>query len=164
MTTENERLRQLMKVLNFSNQTDFAAALGIKQGSLSDVFRGKGGVGVSDSIKRILEKEHSINIDWLETGNGEVFSSYHPPKSESVLNEPPPDYWMGLVALQQETINRLSRELEKANKMIESKQIIIDDFRDQIKKKDAELMFIRKSMKHTPSSSAAGGTEGRQAG
>ena len=50
----------------------FGVVLGLKQGSLSDVYRAKGGLGVSDSIKRILDKEFSINIDWLETGEGEM--------------------------------------------------------------------------------------------
>ncbi|WGU68209.1 LexA family transcriptional regulator [Capnocytophaga canimorsus] len=62
----------LQKKLGFSNQTDFATALGIKQGSLSDIYRGKNGIGVSDSIKMTLIKDYSINIEWLETGNGEI--------------------------------------------------------------------------------------------
>lgn len=46
--------------------------MGIKQGSLSDIYREKKGIGVSDSIKMKLEKEFSINIDWLKTGEGEM--------------------------------------------------------------------------------------------
>jgi len=87
--TENERLKHLMEVLNFSNQTDFAASLGMKQGSLSDVLRGKNGVGVSDSIKWRLFKDHSINIDWLETGSGEISLSKEQP---SVVSEPAEEY------------------------------------------------------------------------
>lgn len=70
--TENERLKILQVELGFSSQAKFAEKLHLKQGSLSDIYRGKGGIKVSDSIKRILEKEYSINIDWLETGNGEI--------------------------------------------------------------------------------------------
>ncbi|MDR3246068.1 MAG: helix-turn-helix transcriptional regulator [Prevotellaceae bacterium] len=70
--TENKRLKEVQKKLNFSSQVEFSAALGIKQGSLSDIYREKPGVGVSDSIKRILDKEYSINIEWLETGKGEM--------------------------------------------------------------------------------------------
>lgn len=79
--TENNRLKELQGRLGFSSQSDFAKKLGIKQGSLSDIYREKKGVGVSDSIKRILDKEFSINIEWLETGNGSMF------KSENVLEK-----------------------------------------------------------------------------
>lgn len=73
--TENERLKMLQKMLNFSSQEQFAVKLGIKQGSLSDIYRAKDGIKVSDSIKRILDKDFSINIDWLEYGKGEIFKT-----------------------------------------------------------------------------------------
>lgn len=71
--TENQRLRKLQNDLKFANQEEFAKVLGIKQGSLSDIYRAKKGIKVSESIKRILEKEYSINIEWLEMGEGDVF-------------------------------------------------------------------------------------------
>ena len=70
--TENQRLKEVQKQLSFGSQAEFAEFLGIKQGSLSDIYREKKGVGVSDSIKMKLEKEYSININWLETGKGEM--------------------------------------------------------------------------------------------
>lgn len=70
--TENQRLKEIQKKLSFNSQAEFAEFLGIKQGSLSDIYREKKGVGVSDSIKMKLEKEFSINIDWLKTGEGEM--------------------------------------------------------------------------------------------
>lgn len=71
--SENQRLKELQKTLGFSSQAKFAAALGIKQGSLSDIYRGKNGIGVSAAIKARLLKDFSINIDWLETGAGSVY-------------------------------------------------------------------------------------------
>lgn len=73
--TENQRLKMIQKKLSFNSQADFAKALGIKQGSLSDIYREKKGVGVSDSIKMKLEKEYSINIGWIETGEGEIIKN-----------------------------------------------------------------------------------------
>jgi bacteriophage CI repressor helix-turn-helix domain len=73
--TENQRLKIIQKELSFNSQADFAKALGIKQGSLSDIYREKKGVGVSDSIKMKLEKEYSININWIETGEGEIIKN-----------------------------------------------------------------------------------------
>jgi len=73
--TENQRLKIIQKKLSFNSQAEFAKALGIKQGSLSDIYREKKGVGVSDSIKMRLEKEFSINIDWIEKGEGEIIKN-----------------------------------------------------------------------------------------
>lgn len=73
--TENQRLKIIQKKLSFNSQAEFAKALGIKQGSLSDIYREKKGVGVSDSIKMRLEKEYSINIDWIEKGEGEIIKN-----------------------------------------------------------------------------------------
>ncbi len=75
MCTENKRLKELQKLLDFKNQVDFADFLGIKQGSLSDIYREKGGISVSDSIKLKLMRVYSINIEWLENGVGTPFSS-----------------------------------------------------------------------------------------
>ena len=70
--TKNQRLKEIQKKLSFNSQAEFAEFLGIKQVSLSDIYREKKGIGVSDSIKMKLEKEFSINIDWLKTGEGEM--------------------------------------------------------------------------------------------
>ena len=70
-TSANQRLRRLQKVLGYTSQQAFADALGIKQGSLSDIYRAKNGIGVSGQIKIALSK-HGVNIDWLDTGEGEM--------------------------------------------------------------------------------------------
>ena len=70
-TSANERLRTLQKVLGYTSQQAFADALGIKQGSLSDIYMAKNGIGVSGRIKIALSK-HGVNIDWLDTGEGEM--------------------------------------------------------------------------------------------
>lgn len=91
--TENERLKILQSELGFSSQAKFAEKLHLKQGSLSDIYRGKGGIKVSDSIKRILEKEYSINIDWLEKGEGEMQKPPQCPESPSKIR-----YWVDVDA------------------------------------------------------------------
>lgn len=72
--TENQRLRELQKILKFSTQSAFSEVLGIKQGSLSDIYRAKTGLGVSNSIKRILQEKYNVNIEWLEKGSGNPIS------------------------------------------------------------------------------------------
>lgn len=69
--TENQRLKIAMELLNFKTQTEFAKALRIQPGSLSDIFRGKDGMGVSNAIKDRLEFLYGINREWLGTGKGE---------------------------------------------------------------------------------------------
>ena len=69
VATENERLKEVQKSLGYTSQQAFAEALGIKQGSLSDVYRAKNGIGVSAKIKIALSKI-GVNIDWLLTGEG----------------------------------------------------------------------------------------------
>lgn len=68
-TSANERLKTLQKVLGYGSQQAFADALGIRQGSLSDIYRAKNGIGVSGQIKIALSK-YGVNIDWLDTGEG----------------------------------------------------------------------------------------------
>ena len=82
-TSPNERLKTLQKVLGYRSQQAFADALGIKQGSPSDIYRAKNGIGVSGQIKIVLSK-HGVNIDWLDTGEGSMLIDSTPrPKVES---------------------------------------------------------------------------------
>ncbi len=71
--TENERLKVVMDKLHFKTQNDFAQALNIKAGSLSDVLRRKDNMGVSNAIKDRLELLFNVNREWLATGVGETF-------------------------------------------------------------------------------------------
>lgn len=71
--TENERLKFLQNKLGFKSQEDFASCLGIKQGSLSGIYRGAKGVGVSNSIKKKL-REIGVNMEWFATGEGNVLA------------------------------------------------------------------------------------------
>jgi len=65
-----------MDILYFKTQKEFAIALNIKEGSLSDILRGR--VGISNSIKDRLEFRLHVNVDWLETGVGEPLKKRGP--------------------------------------------------------------------------------------
>ena len=117
--TENERLAVLQRELGFNNQTEFAAALGKKQGSLSDIYRQKGGVGVSKSIKSILREKYSVNLNWLETGEGSMFidgsESSPPPRDLSDADAKFREY----VYIKDAQIDELLRQNGKLIKIIE---------------------------------------------
>lgn len=72
METPNDRLRKVRSELGLS-QAQLAEALDMKQGSLSDTERAKGGLNVSHGIKLKLYKKYNINIDYIENGNLPIF-------------------------------------------------------------------------------------------
>ena len=65
-----ERLKELRKLLNL-NQGQFADKIGIKQGSLSDIERGK--VGISNRIVVIICKTFNVSEEWFRNGVGSPF-------------------------------------------------------------------------------------------
>lgn len=68
--TENERLREIRKALGLT-QKDLSAVLQIKQGSYSDVERGK--AGISALLLKNLIRKFRINPLWLTDGEGSMF-------------------------------------------------------------------------------------------
>ena len=79
--TEVQRLREIMERLNFKTQKKFAAGLNIQEGSLSDILRGR--IGISNAVKDRLFLKFNINLEWLETGNGEPILKKGPVVSET---------------------------------------------------------------------------------
>ena len=53
-------------------QGDFATALSISQGHLSDIENNR--KEVSDRVISICSLKFNVNEDWLRTGNGEMFN------------------------------------------------------------------------------------------
>lgn len=73
--SENERLKYLIHQSSFPTQAAFARRIGMQSGSLSDVIRAKGGLGVSRMLKDKLRRVLNVNIHWLESGIGELFNN-----------------------------------------------------------------------------------------
>ncbi len=82
--TENQRLKIFREFLN-KKQYDFYSIANLKQGSYSDIERGK--VKVSTDLKLILNKEYSLNIDWIEKGIGAMVLNAPTPKIETQQEE-----------------------------------------------------------------------------
>jgi len=65
-----KRIKQAREVLGIS-QTDIAKALGIEPSFLSNIESGKR--NLSNRVTGILVYQYGISIDWLLSGNGEMF-------------------------------------------------------------------------------------------
>jgi len=81
--SENERLKEIRKSLELT-QREFSDALDIKQGSYSDVERGK--AGISAVLLKNLIRRFRINPLWLCEGEGEMYIDKCDNKSNSFQN------------------------------------------------------------------------------
>jgi transcriptional regulator with XRE-family HTH domain len=86
MINENQRLKTLIDSLGFKTQRDFAVALNIKQGSLSDILRER--INVSNAIKDKLEFKFNVNLEWFEKGIGEPILKKKPAVEETKQGVP----------------------------------------------------------------------------
>ena len=68
--TENERIKILRLELKYS-QGDFAKELGLKQGSYSDIERGR--TTISSTVMRIVQQKWNISPNWLILGKGPMY-------------------------------------------------------------------------------------------
>ena len=70
--TIGQRVRMVRKSKNM-NQTEFASILKCSIGSVS--FYESGNIALSTDILEILKNEFQVNLNWLITGEGEMFLS-----------------------------------------------------------------------------------------
>ncbi|QEC51217.1 phage repressor protein C with HTH and peptisase S24 domain [Anseongella ginsenosidimutans] len=66
---EHLRMKALRRALNLS-QGDLAKAIGRRQGSISDIERGRNSV---DGVTHLLKLAFQANPEWLKTGEGDMF-------------------------------------------------------------------------------------------
>lgn len=67
-----ERLKLLRKTLNLT-QIEFAEIINSSNGHVSDMEKGR--KNITDSTIDLLELKKNVNVDWLRTGEGEMFVS-----------------------------------------------------------------------------------------
>jgi phage repressor protein C with HTH and peptisase S24 domain len=68
----SERLKLLRKTLGL-NQEDFATSIGLKQGSYSDLERGRN-KNLSESVLKLIQLNYKVNPSWLLTGEGQILN------------------------------------------------------------------------------------------
>ena len=74
--SENQKLEQCarLKTLRIElgyKQGEFAQLVGLKQGSYSDIERGKNAINLK--ILGFLAKNYNVNANWLILGDGEIY-------------------------------------------------------------------------------------------
>lgn len=82
--SENERLKEIRKALELT-QREFSETLDIKQGSYSDVERGK--AGISAILLKNLIRRFRVNPLWLCEGEGDMFIESTDSKTSSFKNQ-----------------------------------------------------------------------------
>lgn len=68
--TENERVKELRKLLNLS-QEEFGSKIGIQKTAISKIERGENGLTEQNRI--LICREYKAHERWLQTGEGEMF-------------------------------------------------------------------------------------------
>ncbi len=65
-----DRIKLVRKALGMTQQK-FAEAIGVKQNTVAQYEIGRN--EPVESVQNLMHKEFSINLDWLRTGEGEMF-------------------------------------------------------------------------------------------
>lgn len=79
------RLKKLIKMLGL-NQTLFAQSLGMTQPNISRMVSGDGKISL-EVLNRIIDTYKNINLHWLLTGEGEMYTHIVPPENIREVNE-----------------------------------------------------------------------------
>ena len=71
MNLFSDRLVEVIHSLNVS-QREFAESIKLKPSYISDLLHGRA-IGFSNKALLALNKNYSVNLNWLLTGEGEMF-------------------------------------------------------------------------------------------
>lgn len=86
MSTINERFAELRKACK-KNQTDFGKVIGISRSGITDIETGRRNVTEKHLLILSNWDEYNVNIDWLRTGEGDMFLPVETDTLESLRNE-----------------------------------------------------------------------------
>ena len=148
----NQRLKEIRKALNLT-QKDIAKAIGLEQGSYSDLERGRVQT-LSNSVQILLQEKFNVNIDYLLKGDVEMFldttqfsivekskPNYHAtqqkqlPKSHSMETQ---DY-----DELRNKIRELEKQIELYLSLLKSKDNEIRSKENELKSKDDNIALMR---------------------
>lgn len=86
MDAINERFIELRKACRKS-QTEFSKALGLSRSGVADIETGRRSVTEKHLLMLSNWEEYNVNIDWLRTGNGEMFLPMETDTLETIRQE-----------------------------------------------------------------------------
>lgn len=86
MDAINERFIELRKACRKS-QTDFSKVLGLSRSGVADIETGRRKVTDKHLVMLSNWDEYNVNIDWLRTGNGEMFLPVETDALEKIRQE-----------------------------------------------------------------------------
>ena len=81
----NNRLMQFLEAENIS-QSQFAESIGVARASISHILAGRNKPGF-DFIERMARRYPSLNLEWLITGKGRMYSESSPVSGLSEVSE-----------------------------------------------------------------------------
>lgn len=71
MEDRNERFKQIRKMLGM-NQKEFGEKIGLSRDAVANIENRR--TEVKSMTKSLLRKYYGVDLDWFETGNGEMFT------------------------------------------------------------------------------------------
>jgi transcriptional regulator with XRE-family HTH domain len=118
MEAIHDRLKEIRTSLNIS-QREFSKRIFISQSLYADIELGN--VKCKERFLRLISSQFNVNLEWIKTGKGEIFSASPPDiKLEYLIdmfNQLDPqlqdcvlDHLKGLLKVQKEKIDRKDRE------------------------------------------------------
>jgi transcriptional regulator with XRE-family HTH domain len=128
--TENQRLKIVRLNLGLS-QRDFSQALELKQGSYSDVERGKAGISVL--VVKNLIRRFRVNPLWLYEGEGDMFVFSKPIKTSRKGNKDSAEFGTERVDKNRDSVTEkddLINQIERQRQYIESIQGALSFLKD----------------------------------
>lgn len=83
----NERMKEFRLHLKLS-QSDFGKVIGLEQGSVSDLERGR--ANVSDTIQKLLAQKYGVRKNWLTGNDNIMFEASKPAITDTTLSSTVP--------------------------------------------------------------------------
>jgi|GEM_PF-1594293 transcriptional regulator with XRE-family HTH domain len=129
------RLREYRKDSG-KTQGKFGESLGLTQGGYSDLERGKN--NLTARIKYMLEEIYNINIDYLETGQGERYRQVEELVSEDETDKFYRDQNQRIIFQLQKELELTKKENEFLHKIISTKDEVISALKSGMLKANDE--------------------------
>lgn len=135
METINERIDLLIKQLKM-NKNSFSNHIGLSNSTtISNIIGGRKSFPSFDILEKIILSIDGINIEWLMIGKGQMFKekSQIDTKNIQIQEEQEKYYNCDNCKHKQQIINTQNQRIEDLNKLLDSKNEIIEMLKSSLK-------------------------------